>query len=78
MAYRRRFVVILTACLRSGIVFSLVGCGTAILRALKETTVHLCLYQKGKEKRRQPNLTYFAGIQKPIQVFNYYNVSPCP
>ena len=54
MTYRRRFVTILTAHLRSGIVNTLVCCGTAILRFLKETTVNLCLCRKGKEKR--PNL----------------------
>ena len=32
---------------------SLTHCGTAILRFLKETTVNLCLCQKGKE--RPPN-----------------------
>ena len=66
MTYRRRFVTILTARLRSGIVISLVCCGTPILRFLKETTVNLCLCRKGKENL--PNLIYFAGIENPPPV----------
>ena len=66
-------MMILTAHLRLGIVISLVCCGTAILSVLKETTVNIYVYRKGKEK--PPNFIYFSVIQNPYPACLKYELA---